>query len=84
MPSLTRIAQSESELKHRSQITRKRIPVLFALVFVMIAAVACVNDLTPSGGWSGPVAEDGKLFIGNLDGNLVRFDIKSSNVDSSW
>ena len=84
MPSLTRIAQSESEPKHRSQITRKRIPVLFALVFVMIAAVACVNDLTPSGGWSGPVAEDGKLFIGNLDGNLVRFDIKSSNVDSSW
>ena len=50
----------------------------------MLAAVSCVNDLTPSGGWSGPVAEDGKLFIGNLDGNLVRFDAETNNIDSSW
>jgi outer membrane protein assembly factor BamB len=82
--SLTHIAQSESEPKRRSQNTRKRIPVLCALVLVMLAAVSCVNDLTPSGGWSGPVVEDGKLFIGNLEGNLVRVDAETNDVDSSW
>jgi outer membrane protein assembly factor BamB len=50
----------------------------------MIAAVACVNDLTPEGGWSGPMEHDESLFIGNRDGYLTRFDPASGSVDKSW
>jgi outer membrane protein assembly factor BamB len=57
---------------------------MFALVFVMFAAVACVNDLTPEGGWSGPVAEGEDLYIGNRDGHLVKFDAASGNLENSW
>jgi outer membrane protein assembly factor BamB len=57
---------------------------MFALVFVMIAAMACVNDLTPEGGWSGPVAEGEDLYIGNRDGHLVKFDAASGNLENSW
>ncbi|MCX8277925.1 MAG: PQQ-binding-like beta-propeller repeat protein [Dehalococcoidia bacterium] len=57
---------------------------MFALVVVMIAAIGCVNDLTPEGGWSGPVAEGESLFIGNGDGNLVKFDTESGNLDQNW
>jgi outer membrane protein assembly factor BamB len=58
--------------------------VLFALIFVMIAAAACINDLTPQGGWSGPIVEEDRLFVGNIDGNLVRFDPETGNIDNSW
>lgn len=61
-----------------------RLPLLFAFIFVMIAAVACVNDLTPEGGWSGPVVEDESMFIGNRDGHLVKFDPANGNLDSNW
>ncbi|MDA0595949.1 MAG: PQQ-binding-like beta-propeller repeat protein [Chloroflexi bacterium] len=57
---------------------------MLALFLVMIAAVSCVDDLTPEGGWSGPVEQDDQLFIGNGDGRLVRFDPGSGNVDNSW
>ncbi len=57
---------------------------VFALIFVMIAAAACINDLTPQGGWSGPIVEEDRLFVGNLDGNLVRFDPETGNIDNSW
>ena len=64
--------------------SRKRLPLVLALFLVMIAAVACVDDLTPEGGWSGPVEQDDQLFIGNGDGRLVRFDPGSGNLDNSW
>lgn len=50
----------------------------------MFAAVACVDDWTPKGGWSSPVVEDNKLLIGNGDGRLVRFDAESGNLDNNW
>ncbi|MBN4074251.1 PQQ-binding-like beta-propeller repeat protein [bacterium AH-315-D21] len=61
---------------------RKRLWVFFALVLVMFATVACVNDLTPSGGWSAPIVEDGKLYIGNLEGTLVKFDPETGSLDN--
>ena len=64
--------------------SRSRLPILFSLLIVLIAAVGCVNDLTPEGGWSGAVVQDDKLFIGNIDGNLVRFDAATGNLDNSW
>ncbi|MCH8909491.1 MAG: PQQ-binding-like beta-propeller repeat protein [Chloroflexi bacterium] len=59
-------------------------PVLFAFIFVMFAAAACIDDLTPQGGWSAPIVEDDKFFVGNRDGNLVRFDPETGNLDPNW
>ncbi len=64
--------------------SRKRLPLVLALFLVMIAAIACVNDLTPEGGWSGPVEEGDNLFVGNRDGRLVRFNPETGNLDNSW
>jgi outer membrane protein assembly factor BamB len=50
----------------------------------MIAAVACINDLTPDGGWSAPIAEDDSLYIGNRDGRLVRFNLETGTLDNNW
>jgi outer membrane protein assembly factor BamB len=58
--------------------------VISALLLVLVAAVGCVNDLTPEGGWAGPVVQDDQMFIGNRDGHLVRFDPASGNLDNSW
>lgn len=52
--------------------------------FIMAATIGCVNDLTPHGGWSSPVVSDNKLLIGNVEGNLVRLDLVSANLDSGW
>ncbi len=81
---MIRNIESGSMPKQRNRSNRKRLPLLFALILVMIASIACVNDLTPAGGWSGPVAEGESLFIGNGDGNLVRFDPQSGNLDNNW
>ena len=43
-----------------------------------------MNDLTPQGGWSAPVVQDEMLLVGNRDGNLVRFDPSTGNLDLDW
>ena len=53
-------------------------------MFVLIAAVGCINDLTPAGGWSAPVVQDDRLIIGSRDGRLVQFDPESGNLDNTW
>jgi outer membrane protein assembly factor BamB len=60
------------------------LPVLFAFIFVMFAAAACINDLTPQGGWAAPVVQDDFLLIGDGDGRLVRFNTVTETVDNSW
>jgi outer membrane protein assembly factor BamB len=79
-----RNTQSGSALKQRNHVKRKRLPILLAFALVAIAGIACLNDLTPQGGWSGPVAEDGSLYIGNRDGRLVKFDPATGNLDHNW
>ena len=59
-------------------------PILFAFIFVIFAATACLDDLTPQGGWAAPIVEDEMFYIGNRDGNLVRFDPKTGFIDSNW
>ena len=75
---------SESKPEKRTRRNRKRLPVLFVFIFVMFAAAACIDDLTPQGGWSAPIVVDDKLFVGNRDGNLVRFDPETGNLDPNW
>ncbi|MDA1278488.1 MAG: PQQ-binding-like beta-propeller repeat protein [Chloroflexi bacterium] len=72
------------ERTRRVNGSRKRLSVLALLTFVMIVSAACIDDLTPEGGWSSPVVENDKLFVGNRDGNLVRFDPATGNLDQNW
>ncbi len=84
--SVGMIRSSTGGLKPERHIrsNRKRLPVLFAIIFVIFASAACMNDLTPQGGWSAPVVQDEMLLVGNRDGNLVRFDPSTGNLDLNW
>ena len=57
----------------------------FLLVIVSaISLTACLNDLTPQGRWSSPVSDGNFIYIGNLDGVLVRLDAVSHAYDVNW
>ncbi len=61
--------------------------VLLASVLAILSAVAltgCLNDLTPQGRWSAPVSDGNFIYIGNLDGVLVRVDAVSHAFDVNW
>ncbi len=58
-----------------------------ALSLLLMLAAACSNkDSIPSGGWSGPVASDGYLYLGasGTGGSLIRIDANSGRLDTSW
>ena len=57
-----------------------------ALVLVASSALlmACVNDLTPRGRWSQPVAHENFIYVGNTDGAVVRLDAESHQWDANW
>ena len=54
------------------------------LLFVLLAAAGCVNDLTPDGGWSALVEDGDYLYLGNRDGHVVRVLRDSGALDMSW
>ncbi len=69
----------------RGAITWRR--ALTALLLASISAVsltACLNDLTPQGRWSAPVSDGDFIYIGNLEGVLVRLDAVSHSYDVNW
>ena len=58
-----------------------------ALLLAIVSAIsltACLNDLTPQGRWSSPVSDGNYIYIGNLDGVLVRLDAVSHAYDVNW
>ena len=58
-----------------------------ALLLAIVSAIsltACLNDLTPQGRWSSPVSDGNFIYIGNLDGVLVRLDAVSHAYDVNW
>ena len=57
---------------------------MFAMLLVAFAAIACINDLTPEGAWASPHVDEEKIFIGNKDGHIVRFDIGTGTLDTGW
>ena len=65
-------------------IPSNRLSKMFAMIFVVFATLACVNELKPEGGWSSPQVSDDMIFVGNRDGYLVRFDPNSKTLDTSW
>ena len=60
---------------------------ILASVLAILSAVAltaCLNDLTPQGRWSAPVSDGNFIYVGNLDGVLVRVDAVSHAWDVNW
>ena len=58
-----------------------------ALLLAVVSAIsltACLNDLTPQGRWSAPASDGNFIYIGNLDGVLVRLDAVSHAYDVNW
>lgn len=57
---------------------------LLLAVLSAISLTACLNDLTPQGRWSAPASDGNFIYIGNLDGVLVRLDAVSHAYDVNW
>ena len=60
---------------------------IVALALAILSAVAltgCLNDLTPQGRWSAPVSDGNFIYVGNLEGVLVRVDAVSHAWDVNW
>lgn len=55
-----------------------------ALVAALFALAACVTDLNPEGGWSGPVEDGEFLYIGSKDGRMVRVARSTGALDQTW
>ncbi len=51
---------------------------------LLLLAPACLNDLTPQGGWSSPVLQDGYFYVGNKDGRVARIEAQSGSFDHNW
>ena len=53
---------------------RRGAAALLLAILSAISLTACLNDLTPQGRWSAPASDGNFIYIGNLDGVLVRLD----------
>jgi outer membrane protein assembly factor BamB len=51
---------------------------------VFLSAAACLNDLTPQGGWSAPVLEGEYFYVGNKAGRIARIEAQSGSFDHNW
>ncbi len=63
---------------------RRGAAALLLAVLSAISLTACLNDLTPQGRWSAPASDGNFIYIGNLDGVLVRLDAVSHAYDVNW
>ena len=59
--------------------------ILLLVVAVMAMLVsACVNDWRPNGGWSSTAEAEEWVYVGSVDGHLVRFNKISGQADTQW
>lgn len=58
----------------------------FYLIFVLIifTTIGCINDLTPSGGWSGFIDDGDYLYLGKPDGQLIRLSKNTGDLSLEW
>lgn len=71
-----------TDSSHRS--AWKPLRLLALLAVVALASTACLDDLTPSGGWSAPVHENDWLYVTSKDGHLVRVSAETGSQDKGW
>ena len=67
-----------------SKLTRRGLVALLVLVLGAVSLTGCLNDLTPQGRWSAPVSDGDFIYVGNVDGVLVRVDANSHAYDVNW
>ncbi len=63
---------------------RRRILASVLAILSVVALTGCLNDLTPQGRWSAPASDGNFIYIGNLDGVLVRIDAVNHAFDVNW
>ncbi len=71
----------------RMNSASKRTSRLAAVVVILVTSLAisaCINDLTPQGRWSSPVTDGEYIYVGNLDGVLVRLEQSTNAYDVNW
>ncbi len=68
----------------RQQPLRRNLAVLALVILGAVSLTACLNDLTPQGRWSAPVSDGDFIYVGNLEGTLVRVDAVSHAYDVNW
>ncbi len=61
----------------------RRLAVALAAL-AMLAATACLGDLTPSGGWSAPVSDGEYVYLATKNGQLVRALPGVESNDAQW
>ena len=64
--------------------TIRRVVLTLMMVLSAVSLTACLNDLTPQGRWSAPVSDGDFIYVGNLEGVLVRVDAVSHAYDVNW
>ena len=57
-----------------TKLTRRGLAALLVSVLGAVSLTGCLNDLTPQGRWSAPVSDGDFIYVGNVDGVLVRVD----------
>lgn len=70
--------------KLHQQSLRRNLAVLTLVILSTVSLTACLNDLTPQGRWSAPVSDGDFIYVGNLEGTLVRVDAVSHAYDVNW
>ena len=70
--------------KLHQQPLRRNLAVLTLVILSTVSLTACLNDLTPQGRWSAPVSDGDFIYVGNLEGTLVRVDAVSHAYDVNW
>ncbi len=63
---------------------KRAIADLALAALMLVSLTACLNDLTPQGRWSAPASDGDFIYVGNLDGVLVRLDAISHAYDVNW
>ncbi len=62
----------------------RRSAALVAALAASLVLSACLNDLTPQGRWSSPATDGEYIYVGNLDGVLVRLEQSTNAYDVNW
>ena len=65
-----------------TKLVRRGFAVLhcFGRVGCTVSLTGCLNDLTPQGRWSAPVSDGDFIYVGNVDGVLVRVDARQPRL----
>ncbi len=62
----------------------RRALLLGGAALALLLAAACTNDIQPKGGWSGPAASGDYLYLGSVNGRVLRADSSTGELDQAY